>query len=105
MTVLGLKRHGEFSRAEDLEVRMWSVVEKFKKFPEFARGGDAAEPELSERIIDVWSEEDKRVNRLEQPPQEIQAWTVAAMLASRHTREESLSPYREVDVPMTEERA
>ena len=81
----GLKRHGYTAQAEDLADRMLAVVEKYKKYPEFARGGDEEEPLLNSHIIDIQSA-DGRPNRVEQPPQEIQAWTVAAIIAILHER-------------------
>ena len=87
----GLRRHGFTALADNLVLRMFSVVKKFNKFPEFARGGDAPEPELNERIVDVWDEIEGHTNRIEQPPQEIQAWTVAAVLAAEHEQRNRLN--------------
>jgi glycogen debranching enzyme len=80
----GLERHGYFGLAMALKDRIWNVMDKTKSFPEYARGGDDPEPKLTERVIDVWDETNGIKHRIEQPPQEIQAWTVAAILASKH---------------------
>lgn len=82
----GLERHGFYGLAEDLKGRLGAVVAKYHKFPEFARGGDEDEPMLNERIIDVVDENTGLINRIEQPPQEIQAWSVAAILAEKLAR-------------------
>ena len=79
----GLERHGYLGLAYDLQKRIWNVVDKTKKFPEYAWGGDDPEPKLNNRIVDIWDEKNQIQNRLEQPPQEIQAWTVAAILAAK----------------------
>ncbi|OGH13459.1 MAG: hypothetical protein A2687_02110 [Candidatus Levybacteria bacterium RIFCSPHIGHO2_01_FULL_38_26] len=82
----GLERHGFYGLSAELNRRIWSVVDKFHKFPEFARGGDEPEPMLNTRIVDLWDETNNRRNRIEQPPQEIQAWTVAAMVDAKYKR-------------------
>jgi glycogen debranching enzyme len=75
----GLRRHGMVEEATDLEYRCWRVCHITGLLPEFARGAAASEPSLTRRVVDVWQAGDRRVNRLEQPPQEVQAWTVAAL--------------------------
>ena len=47
-------------------------------------GGERGSELIARRIVDVYDEVNARVNRVEQPPQEIQAWTVAAMVAIEH---------------------
>lgn len=80
----GLERHGYNKLAWDLNRRVWSVVDKYKKFPEFARGGNEKEPMVNERIVDIWDPVNNHKNRIEQPPQEIQAWSVAALVSAKH---------------------
>lgn len=80
----GLERHGYYGLSLDLKSRIWKVVDKTRKFPEYARGSDEAEPVLNELIIDLWDEKNQFINRVEQPPQEIQAWTVSAILSAKH---------------------
>ena len=87
LIALGLDRHGYFGLSEDLKQRIGKVVEKFHKFPEFARGGDESEPVLNERTVDILDENIRAYNRIEQPPQEIQAWSVAAILAEKFDRD------------------
>jgi len=82
----GFRRHGYVTEADDLVRRMMEVIEATHKFPEFARGGDGLNPELNARIVDLWDANAGMMNRIEQPPQEIQAWTVAAVLAAEYEK-------------------
>jgi glycogen debranching enzyme len=92
---LGLEKHKCHKLAEELEHRTWNVVNKFHMFLEYASGGDSLEPEINTRTVDVFDEERQTLNRVEQPPQEVQAWTVAAILATKHKKGiEILSPYQ-----------
>jgi glycogen debranching enzyme len=80
----GARRHAknpEFEKfANDLDKRILKVVDVLDEFPEYIRGGN--EIAVNTRIIDVYDSIAGRTNRVEQPPQEVQAWTVAAILAS-----------------------
>lgn len=82
--VKGLRRHGYNLLAENLAERLFHIIDVTKKFPEFVRGDNTPEPRLNTRVVDVWDEINQRVNRVEQPPQEVQAWSVAAILAMKH---------------------
>jgi glycogen debranching enzyme len=81
----GARRHRndpKFEKfANDLDNRLLNVVNMIDEFPEYIRGGDKIA--VNTRIIDVYDTKAGRINRVEQPPQEIQAWTVAAILASQ----------------------
>jgi glycogen debranching enzyme len=81
----GARRHcdnPEFEKfANDLDNRILKVVNTIDEFPEYIRGGN--EIAVNTRIIDILDTKLNRVNRVEQPPQEVQAWTVAAILASQ----------------------
>lgn len=77
----GLRRHGHTDAANELDRRMLHVVEVTKLFPEYVRGGNDLLPRINEHTIIVWDEEMQREMTIEQPPQEVQAWTVAAILA------------------------
>ena len=81
----GVRRHAkdpEYKEfANDLESRILNVINKTGIFPEYVRGGN--EIAINTRTIDVFDHKVNRYNRVEQPPQEVQAWTVAAILASR----------------------
>jgi glycogen debranching enzyme len=78
----GLDYHGYHGLAYELEKRIRKVIASTKQFPEFIRGDiGSTEPTLNTQIVDVWDEQNQRVNRVEQPPQEVQAWTVGAIVA------------------------
>lgn len=84
----GLRRHthnpefGEF--ANELDRRILAVVNTLGGFPEYVRGGDTIA--VNTNIIDIEDTKNHRMNRVEQPPQEVQAWTVAAILATKRRR-------------------
>lgn len=77
----GFRRHGFVDIANELDRRILHVVEVTKMFPEYVRGDDWILPRINEHTIVVWDQNMKRENCIEQPPQEVQAWTVAAILA------------------------
>ena len=77
----GLRRHGHVDAANELDRRMLHVIEVTKLFPEYVRGGNDLLPRINEHTIVVWDEVMQREMTIEQPPQEVQAWTVAAILA------------------------
>jgi glycogen debranching enzyme len=77
----GLERHGFPALAEELRSRCRYVHTMTGLLPEFARGADDRGI-LNDRVVDVWQALDQRNNRLEQPPQQVQAWTVASLYAS-----------------------
>lgn len=80
----GLRRHGYLEQAYDLDRRMLNVVDVTKMFPEYVRGDDGAIPTINQATVILWDETNQRENQLEQPPQEVQAWTVAAILAIKN---------------------
>lgn len=81
----GARRHAdnpEFEKfANDLDEKVLNVVNVIDEFPEYVRGGN--DIAVNTRVIDVYDTKMNRINRIEQRPQEIQAWTVAAILASQ----------------------
>lgn len=81
----GLERHGYFGFATDLERRLLKVIEETQKYPEFVRGEDD-KIVLNTKIIDEHDPTLGRINRFEQPPQDIQAFTVATALAEKFAR-------------------
>jgi glycogen debranching enzyme len=92
----GLRRHGYFDLANILSERLFSVIDATHAFPEFVRGDGSTTPTLNKRIVDIWDDTNKRYNRIEQPAQQVQAWSVAAILAlkhyNRHSSHEPTSP-------------
>lgn len=77
----GLRRHGYTDEADDLDRRILEVIDATRIFPEYVRGDFADKASVNTRTINVWDETHQRINKIEQPPQEVQAWTVAAILA------------------------
>lgn len=77
----GLRRHNYHQEADDLDRRILEVVDATRIFPEYVRGDFADKASVNTRTINVWDETSQRVNKIEQPPQEVQAWTVASILA------------------------
>jgi glycogen debranching enzyme len=83
----GMRRLGYKSEADELDKRILKVVEITRVFPEYVRGDFSGVPSINHRTINVWDEKYQRINKLEQPPQEVQAWTVAAILAIKKRME------------------
>lgn len=80
----GLRRHGYHHLSNLLSEQLFNVVDVTHAFPEFIRGDGSLTPTPNNRIVDVWDNTYQRVNRIEQPPQQVQAWSVAAILALKH---------------------
>lgn len=86
----GLRRHEEpafKAFADELDDRILHIVDEIGGFPEYVRGSatDVSVNEYSVELID--HNHADRINKVEQPPQEVQAWTVAAILATNRRRE------------------
>lgn len=80
----GLRYHGYYGLANYLAEKMHTVFNVTQKFPEYVRGDNQPAPSINTRIVDVWDEQLGKKNRIEQPPQEVQAWSVAADVARQH---------------------
>jgi glycogen debranching enzyme len=78
----GLRRHGAHAAADDLDRRILDGYRTTRCFPEFFSGDDAPVPHVNELVVEVVDETGHR-NRICQPPQEVQAWTAAAVLAAK----------------------
>jgi glycogen debranching enzyme len=70
----GLRRHGYARQADDLDARILRACAQVGGFPEFLRGDDGDDVSLNQHVVDDIV--DGVVNRLEQPPQACQGWTV-----------------------------
>ena len=81
---LGLARHGFTDEARELQRRLLAACRATHRFPEFVAGGEPGSELIAKRIVDVYDSVNERMNRVEQPPQEIQAWTVASVVAIEH---------------------
>lgn len=77
----GLRRHGLHADADAIDRRLLHVVNETKIFPEYVRGDDSSVPSINTTRITILDTVNNRENIVEQPPQEVQAWTVAAILA------------------------
>jgi len=80
----GLRRHGYLDLADQLSERLFNIINATHTFPEFVRGDSSPIPTLNHRVVDIWDTTYERMSRIEQPPQEVQAWSVAAILALKH---------------------
>jgi len=80
-TAEGLRYHGYYGLASALADKIHTVINVTQKFPEYVRGDNSPHPTLNTQIVRVWDEIAGRVNTIEQPPQEVQAWSVAADIA------------------------
>lgn len=74
----GLHRHGYEDAAVDIGRRMLDVVDETRIFPEYIRGEQDIIA-LNRQTVILWDESANKENCAEQPPQEVQAWTVAAV--------------------------
>jgi glycogen debranching enzyme len=74
----GLRQFGYDSLAGVVSQRVIDVCVEFGGFPEFCRG-NADSIRFNDRVVDV-RDQNGRLNRIEQPPQQVQAWTVAAII-------------------------
>lgn len=92
----GLRRHGYILDADDLDARLLGVVDATKIFPEYVRGDTAAVPSVNTVTIVLWDSVNNRENKVEQPPQEVQAWTVAAILAIKKRLERTYAVTDEI---------
>jgi glycogen debranching enzyme len=70
----GLRRHGQDRLADDVEDRILAGCAAAGSFPEFFRGERDGSLSVNTAILDEIV--DGTLNRLEQPPQENQGWTV-----------------------------
>ncbi len=88
----GLERHGYHGLAAELDRRVFLSGHESRSFPEFVRGGGPAEPLLNERIVELRERRDhySSVYRVERLAQEIQAWSVEAILSVKR----KLNPLR-----------
>lgn len=78
----GLRKHGYQKEAHELDLKLLNVPLTTHMLPEYVRGDDSNSPSTNQQIITVYDTEHKRENIIEQPPQEVQAWTAAAILAT-----------------------
>jgi glycogen debranching enzyme len=81
---LGLARAGFADESAELQRRLLAVCAATHRYPEFVAGTENGADPVTRRVVDVYDDVNERRNRIEQPPQEIIAWTVAAAVAIEH---------------------
>jgi glycogen debranching enzyme len=79
----GLRRHGYDDLAAELYRRVTSACSAMRCYPEYVRG-DGPRHEINRCVVDV-VDPSGRINRLYQPPQLFQAWTVAAVISAPYS--------------------
>lgn len=77
----GLRHHGYYGLATHLADKIHAVINVTQKFPEYVRGDSSPVPTINTRVVKYFDEIAGRTNTVEQPPQEVQAWSVAAEIA------------------------
>ena len=80
----GLRRHGEDALADELEDRILAGCAAVGGFPEFFRGDPDGSLAVNSSILDQIV--DGVLNRLEQPPQANQGWTITRVFRILHRR-------------------
>jgi glycogen debranching enzyme len=83
----GLDLHGYLALGDYIEQIIVDDIDYAQRFVEFMRGDNDPSYRINLRIVDVWDAKNKRLNRVEQPPQDMQAWTTAAVLAIKLERQ------------------
>ncbi len=78
LIVRGLLRHGAKKQAQEIASRTVSAIEAVGGYPELFRSDLAEASGVSRYIIDVWDPALESANRVSQPPQLLQGWTIAA---------------------------
>lgn len=74
----GLLRHGAKAEALAVARRSLQAIEGVGGYPELFRSDESEPSGVSRFVIDVWDPEIDRSNRICQPPQLLQGWTIAA---------------------------
>ena len=90
MIASGLDTLGYHGLAKLLNDKLLDDVSSTRRFPEYLRGDNDPRYRLNTRIVEVMDTVNKRTNELEQPPQDIQAWSVAAILALKIHRDRGI---------------
>jgi glycogen debranching enzyme len=82
----GLSQQGYHSLAHLINDKLLDVVNSTNRFPEFARGDNDPENRLNVRVVKVLDSKNNFENTVIQPPQDIQAWSVAAIVSLKFKR-------------------
>lgn len=74
----GLLRHGAKAEALEVASRSMRAIERVGGYPELFRSDESERLGVSRFVIDVWDAQIGSSNRICQPPQLLQGWTIAA---------------------------
>ncbi len=78
MITKGLIKHGAFKEAKVVADKTLKAIERVGCYPEMFRSDETEPSGISTRVIDVWDKDLSRENRVCQPPQLMQGWTIAS---------------------------
>ena len=78
LIVRGLLRHGARTEASEVATRTVRAIESLGAYPELLRSDESEPKGVSRFVIDVWDPQLERSNRICQPPQLLQGWTIAS---------------------------
>jgi glycogen debranching enzyme len=92
----GLDQQGYYGLARFLEAILIDDISSTSRFPEYLRGDTESAHRLNNRLVEVRDNVNSRINLIEQPPQDIQAWSAAAVLAIKYKRKNVL-PFEATD--------
>jgi hypothetical protein len=78
MIIRGLLRHGAAREAKVVVHRTIKTIERVGCYTEMFRSDDSEPAGISTRVVDVWDRDLNTENRVCQPPQLMQGWTIAS---------------------------
>lgn len=78
LVVRGLVGHGATKEAHEVASKTMSAIEGVAGYPEFFRSDETERAYLTRWVIDAWDPVIESSNRICQPPQLIQGWSIAA---------------------------
>ncbi|MGH7195301.1 MAG: amylo-alpha-1,6-glucosidase [Candidatus Saccharimonadales bacterium] len=82
----GLSQLGYHNLARCINNKLLNDIASTRRFPEYLRGDNDRQRRLNQCTVDVYDHRNNFLNHLEQPPQDIQAWSVAAILSLKLRR-------------------
>lgn len=92
----GLSRSGYHELAHLINNKLLVDINTTKRFPEFLRGDNDPNYRLNTRVIELYNNITGQTYKAEQPPQDVQAWTVTSIasikLRRRNGQHETLDP-------------
>ena len=88
----GLRRQGYLDIAASIDDKILDINQTLGTFPEYVRGDNSDRPSINTHSIIVRDKATGKLNQVEQPPQEIQAWTVASILATESRKRRNNPP-------------